>query len=39
MVKTATYLSKDKKERLEVYAATRYESLIVRQIQQLSPWR
>ena len=27
------------KERLEVNAATCYESLIIRQIQQLSPWR
>ena len=32
-------LRKQCQERVKIYAATCYESLIVRQIQQLSPWR
>ena len=32
-------LRKQCQERVEIYAATRYESLIVHRIQQLSPWR
>ena len=32
-------LHKQCQERVEIYAATCYESLIVRRIQQLRPWR